>query len=243
MRGYDKWGAYLPLYKFIMEQIKPGSAYLEIGVQNMGWPAVLDPEGRFTRCVACDINPAIAEHVEGSRFTDIVVGDSATEEVFRQIKDLNLSFDLIVDDASHTQQNVLANFMLYWPLLRDSGRYMIEDCHTDFSAPFSEKNYFGISIYDFFSALAALSTLSAINPVLRQKNAAYRAMRRFYPKEYCDDIANSIKYLTFANSRQGAFQPDSALSPLSLVPVLLMTVLALVAGIWLERVLARFTHE
>ena len=200
MRGYDKWAAYLPLYELIMEQIRPGSAYLEIGVQNMGWPAVLDPEGRFTRCVACDINPAIAEHVEGSRFTDIVVGDSATEETFRRINDLNLSFDLIVDDASHTQQNILANFMLYWPLLCDGGRFMIEDCHTDFSPPFFEKNYFGISIYDFFSALAALSTLSAINPVLRQKNAAYRAMRRFYPKKYCDAIAGSIKYVTFANS-------------------------------------------
>lgn len=200
MRGYDKWEAYLPLYKKVMEQIRPGSAYLEIGVQNMGWPAVLDSESRFTRCVACDINPAIAEHVEGSLFTDIVVGDSATEETFHRINDLNLSFDLIVDDASHTQQNILANFMIYWPLLRDGGRFMIEDCHTDFSPPFSEKNYFGISIYDFFSALAALPTLCAINPVLRQKNAAYRTMRRFYPTEYCDAIADSIQCLTFANS-------------------------------------------
>lgn len=200
MRGYDKWGAYLALYEHVMEQIRPGSAYLEIGVQNMGWPAVLDPDGRFVRCVACDINPAIAEHIEGTRFTDVVVGDSAAEETFRRINDLNLSFDLIVDDASHTQQNILANFMLYWPLLRDGGWFMIEDCHTDFSPPFSENNYFGISIYDFFSALAALPTLSAINPVLRQTNAAYRTMRRFYQKEYCDSIANSIKQLTFANS-------------------------------------------
>lgn len=43
--------------------------------------------------------------------------------------------------------------------------------------------------------------------------------------------------------RRGAFQPDLALSPLSLLPVLVMTMLALVAGIWFERVLARFTHE
>ena len=200
MRGYDKWEAYLPLYEQVMEQVRPGSAYLEIGVQNMGWPAALDPEGRFTRCVACDINPAIVEHVEGTRFTDIVVGDATSEETFRRISDLKLGFDLIVDDASHTQHDILATFMLYWPLLRDGGQFMIEDCHTDFSPPFAEKNYFGISIYDFFSALAALPTLSDINPVLRQKNAAYRTMRRFYPKEYCDAIANSIKCLSFANS-------------------------------------------
>lgn len=43
--------------------------------------------------------------------------------------------------------------------------------------------------------------------------------------------------------RQGAFQPDLARSPLSLLPVLVMAVVAMVAGIWLERVLARFTHD
>lgn len=200
MRGYDKWEAYLPLYEQIMQQIEPGSAYLEIGVQNMGWPAALDPEGRFSRCVACDIDPVIANHVKGTRFTDVVVGDSATEDTFLQIKNLDLTFDLIVDDASHTQQNILGNFMLYWPLLRDSGWFMVEDCHTDFSALFTAENYFGISVYEFFSALAALSTLSTINTILREKNAAYRTMRRFYPKEYCDAIADSIKSLTFANS-------------------------------------------
>lgn len=200
MRGYDKWAAYMPLYEQVMEQIGPGSAYLEIGVQNMGWPAALDPEGCFTRCVACDINPAIAEHAEGTRFTDIVVGDSAAEDTFGRISELKLSFDLIVDDASHTQHDILANFMLYWPLLRHGGQFMIEDCHTDFSTIFSEGNYFGISIYDFFSALTSLPTLNNFNQAMRQKNAAYRTMRRFYPKEYCDAIADSIKNLTFANS-------------------------------------------
>lgn len=200
MRGYDKWGAYLPLYERVMERIKPGSAYLEIGVQNMGWPAALDPEGRFTRCVACDINPAIADHAEGTRFTDIVVGDSATEGTIRRIRDLQLSFDLIVDDASHTQQNILANFMSYWPLLREGGQFLIEDCHTDFSPPFADDNYFDVSIYDFFSALCALPTLSCYDRALRHKNAAYRTMRRFYPKAYCDAIADSVNSLTFVNS-------------------------------------------
>jgi glycosyltransferase involved in cell wall biosynthesis len=200
MRGYDKWSAYLPFYERVMGHIKPGSTYLEIGVQNMGWLDQLDPGNLFTRCVACDINPAIAEHSVGTRFTDIVVGDSASEETFQKINNLELKFDLIVDDASHTQQNILANFMLYWPLLREDGHFMIEDCHTDFSPVFAQDNYFGISIYEFFSALTELSTLSSFNPALREKNAAYRTMRRFYPKSHCDVIADSVKSLSFANS-------------------------------------------
>lgn len=69
-----------------------------------------------------------------------------------------------------------------------------------------------------------------------------------YPVDHLPETFQQVIYLNPLSHfvdviRQGAFQPDSALSPLSLVPVLLMTVLALVAGIWLERVLARFTHE
>jgi len=200
MRGYDKWGAYLPLYKQVMEQVRPDSAYLEIGVQNMGWPAILDPDNLFTRCVACDIDPAIAEHAKGTRFTDIVVGDSATDETFQKVHDLKLRFEVIVDDASHTQGNILANFMLYWPLLRDGGQFVVEDCHTDFSPLFATDNYFGISIFEFFAALAAIPTLSCYDPAVRQKNAAYRTMRRFYSKEYCDAIVSKVKHLSFVNS-------------------------------------------
>ncbi|PYE85238.1 DUF5672 family protein [Phyllobacterium leguminum] len=200
MRGYDKWEAYLPLYEQIMQQVKPGSAYLEIGVQNMGWLAALDPQGLFTRCVACDIDPAVAAHAAGTRFTDIVIGDSATEATFRNVSALNVNFDLIVDDASHTRQNILANFMLYWPLLRDGGHFMIEDCHTDFSPDFAENNYFGTSIYEFFSSLTELPTLSNFDAALRCNNLSYRIMRRFHSKEYSDAIADSIKNITFSNS-------------------------------------------
>lgn len=200
MRGYDKWGAYLPVYRRVMNNIKPGSAYLEIGVQNMGWPAKLDPEGCFTRCVGCDINPAVLDHQDGTRFTDIVVGDATAKETFESVCNLALKFDLIVDDASHTQHDIIATFMRYWPLLRDGGYFMIEDTHTDFSLAFSNDNYFNVSIYEFFASLAALSTLSCYEDIQRKKNLAYRIIRRFYPKVYCDDIAESVKALSFANS-------------------------------------------
>ncbi|MBO9506224.1 DUF5672 family protein [Thalassospira sp. A3_1] len=200
MRGYDKWGSYLPFYRQIMKDVRPGSIYLEIGVQNMGWPAALDPSGLFTRCVACDINPAIAENVEGTRFTDIIVGDATSQEAFEKIRDLNLQFDLIVDDASHTQHDILATFMKYWPLLRDGGDFVIEDTHADFSGVFAGGNYFGVSVYNFFGALAAQPTLNCFDPIVRRKNLAYRTMRRFYSTAYCDSIIESIKSLSFVNS-------------------------------------------
>lgn len=69
-----------------------------------------------------------------------------------------------------------------------------------------------------------------------------------YPIDHLPEFFQRVIYINPLSHfvdviRRGAFQPDVALSPLSLVPVLLMTLLTLATGIWLERVLARFTHE
>lgn len=68
-----------------------------------------------------------------------------------------------------------------------------------------------------------------------------------YPVDHLPEPFRQVIYLNPLSHfvdviRQGAFQPDLALPPLSLLPVLVMTVVAVVAGIWLERVLARFMH-
>lgn len=200
MRGFDKWEAYFPVYQRVISRVVPGSAYLEIGVQNLGWLGAFDTERKFVRCVACDINPKVAKYAEGTRFTDVIIGDSTSEKVYQQIKSLNMSFDMIVDDASHTQHDIIKNFLLYFPLLRDGGAFLIEDCHTDFSAQFSETNYFGISVYEFFASLAALPTLVAVNPSLRRRNAAFELMRRFCGAKYGEENFSSIKEIAFANS-------------------------------------------
>jgi lipopolysaccharide transport system permease protein len=69
-----------------------------------------------------------------------------------------------------------------------------------------------------------------------------------YPVDHLPKPLQQVIYLNPLSHfvdviRWGAFQPDLAFSPPSLLRVLVMTTLALVAGIWLERVLARFTHE
>ncbi|MCK1557865.1 hypothetical protein IVB06_16330 [Bradyrhizobium sp. 171] len=183
-----------------MAEIRPDSAYLEIGVQNMGWISILDQEHKFTRCVACDVNPSIGSHVAGTRFTDIIVGDSTRSETSRQIRALNLTFSLILDDASHTQHDIIKNFLLYFALLRDGGTFLIEDCHTDFSDLFKTTNYYGLSVYEFFGSLAALPTLVSVDPSLCSKNAAYQMMRRFLSKEDCNSIVEHINEISFVNS-------------------------------------------
>lgn len=200
MRGYDKWEAYFSVYDNVMKQIKPGANYLEIGIQNMGWPSELDEEGKFERVVGCDLNPKVREFAHGTRFTDVFIGDSTSFNVHKQISDLGLEFDLVVDDASHTQHDILVNFMRYFPMVAEGGFYIIEDTHTDFSSAFADSNYFDISIYEFFGSLASLPTLETVNRNLVVQNRAYALVRAFNSDTITKQILSRIKGVSFTNS-------------------------------------------
>lgn len=200
MRGYDKWSAYIPNYERILDRTREGSSYLEIGVQNMGWVEALDPTCKFVEAVGVDIDSNVAEHKGGTRYTHIIVGDASEPSTLAQVQKLGRTFDLIVDDGSHTQRDVISCFIQYWSLLAEGGTYVVEDTHTDFSPPFALGNYFGVSIYDFFQSLAALSTLGSIAPDALQSNLAYRTMNRFFPSSLCDRLAQEVAEVSFTNS-------------------------------------------
>lgn len=41
-------------------------------------------------------------------------------------------FDIIIDDASHVQTLTIATFEILFPMLKEGGFYIIEDCHTSY---------------------------------------------------------------------------------------------------------------
>lgn len=95
---------------------------------------------------------------------------------------------------------------------------------------------FGALLKDWTQLLSMIGMgLLFISPVLYPVDHLPKSLQQVI---YLNPLSHFVDVI-----RQGAFQPDLALSSLSLLPVLVMTMLALVAGIWLERVLARFTHE
>jgi len=199
-RGYDKWESYLPVYEDIMRSVPYGSNYLELGVQNLGWIGTLDPHRRFVRAVGCDIDPRVEMCWENTRFTDIIIGHSCSSETVKTIKSLNLRFQLIVDDASHMQQDVLANFLAYFDLVADQGNFVIEDTHTDFVPMFSEPNEFETSIYEFFGSLASIGTMKELNRGLERESKAYTTMCKVLSRSECDRIIDSVQRIEFVNS-------------------------------------------
>lgn len=46
------------------------------------------------------------------------------------ITEIQPKFDLIIDDASHAAADQIESFELWWPLVSDGGRYIIEDIHA-----------------------------------------------------------------------------------------------------------------
>lgn len=128
----DKWASYLPFYDGLFKRIRHEPvSLLEIGVQNGGsiqtWCQYFE---NASLLVGCDINPACAKlNYQDSRVR-IVIGNANERSTIQTISGLSRAFDVIIDDGSHRSMDILTSFLLYFPMVKPSGLYVIEDTHT-----------------------------------------------------------------------------------------------------------------
>ena len=116
--------------------------YLEIGVHNGGsMKAFRDTFTKATLVLGLDINNRckIYEDVENNIFVEI--GDATDSNFINQITKKYGSFDIILDDGSHTNKDVIESFELLFPLLNDNGLYIVEDTICYKSKDHIVKNY------------------------------------------------------------------------------------------------------
>ena len=102
--------------------------YLEIGVFNGGSLKAIRETFKHSPCIlGLDINNKckIYEDVENNIFVEI--GDATDSDFIQQITKKYGSFDVILDDGSHTNKDVIKSFELLFPLLNDNGLYIVED--------------------------------------------------------------------------------------------------------------------
>jgi len=101
---------------------------LEIGVFNGGSiKAFRDVFKQSTCILGLDIDNRckMYEDVNNSIFVEI--GDATDPDFIRQITEKYGTFDIILDDGSHTNKDVIHSFELLFPLLNDNGLYIVED--------------------------------------------------------------------------------------------------------------------
>lgn len=154
----DKWGIYLSTYSEIFEPYRNKSInYLEVGVQNGGSLEIASKYfGNATHIVGCDINPACNKLSFSDPRIRLFIGDANSNDIHSAITAHTDSFDIIIDDGSHTSSDIIQTFVKYFPFLRCGGLFVIEDLHCSYW----ESHQGGL--YDPGSSLSYLKALADI---------------------------------------------------------------------------------
>jgi hypothetical protein len=155
-KSSDKWSSYLDIYDRSLAHLKNDRvAILEIGVQNGGFTEAL--ARFFTNAeviVGCDIDARCGEIKFDDPRIQICVGDASAETTFESIKGIHGSFDLIIDDGSHTSRDIITAFARYFPLLRSNGVFIVEDLHCSYWKEYEGGIFHPYSSINFFKKLA-----------------------------------------------------------------------------------------
>ena len=116
--------------------------YLEIGVKNGGSILAMRDAFKNASCIlGLDINPSskIYENITNNIFVEI--GDGTNKDFIQQITKKYGTFDIILDDGSNTNKDVIMSFELLFPLLNDNGLYIVEDTICYKSNPYLNDKY------------------------------------------------------------------------------------------------------
>jgi GT2 family glycosyltransferase len=152
----DKWSSYLPVYEEAFAPLQGRKvSLLEIGIQNGGSLEIYSQYfPSFEKLVGCDINP----NCEKLKYQDprirVVVGDANTDKTEKRILEIVDSFDIILDDGSHTSADIIRAFARYWKHVRPGGIFIAEDLHCSYWQDYSGGLYDPFSSISFFKALA-----------------------------------------------------------------------------------------
>lgn len=120
-------------YDRILSDVKKPNFILEIGVQNGGsleiW-SELFPKAK--RIIGVDIDPMCSELKFASESITVISGDAKANETHKKILSITRTLDFVVDDGSHTSEDIVANLIKYLPMLNPGGVYVIEDLHASY---------------------------------------------------------------------------------------------------------------
>jgi SAM-dependent methyltransferase len=129
----DKWDPYFDVYETHFGRFRGRAPrLLEIGVQHGGSSQMwLDYFGEGTRVVGVDIDPRCAQHAQPA--VEIVIGDQGSDAFWRGFFEEHPEpFDIVIDDGSHYQRDMILTFLLAAPHVRDGGVFLVEDTHTSY---------------------------------------------------------------------------------------------------------------
>jgi hypothetical protein len=102
--------------------------YLEIGVLNgCSIKACRELFKNATCILGVDINDKCKTYQDITNSIFVEIGDATDPAFIKLITEKYGTFDVILDDGSHRNRDVIKSFELLFPLLNDNGLYIVED--------------------------------------------------------------------------------------------------------------------
>lgn len=199
----DKWDHYLDVYDRHFARFRGGGpiTYLEIGVQAGGSLCVArEYFGPDSHIFGLDIDPA-SRAVEQAGIANRVFTGSQSDPAFlaQVMAEIGTPPDIIVDDGSHTQSDMVESFLVLFPRLADGGCYIVEDTHTVHFHTHQHSTT-GLNVYDYFKGLADKLTLDFMLPEHRATRFRLPPGRREGALPQRNRMAAAIDSLHFYNS-------------------------------------------
>ena len=123
--------------------------YLEIGVLNGGSIKAMREVFQKATCIlGVDIDGRCKSYENELSNIYVEIGNATDSNFIKHIHEKYGPFDVILDDGSHTNKDVIDSFELLFPLLKDDGLYIVEDTICYKSAGYINPKY--VNHLDYF---------------------------------------------------------------------------------------------
>lgn len=149
-RIMNKWWHYFEIYNtFFNKYVGSDVKILEIGVFKGGsmqmWKNYF---GDKATIVGIDIDERCKGFEEDN--VHICIGSQADKKFLTKVSEQWGPFDIILDDGSHMMDHQIITFDTLFPLLKEGGVFVCEDCHTSYMSAF-EGGYKGKNTFIEYS--------------------------------------------------------------------------------------------
>ena len=91
--------------------------------------------------VGLDINNESKQYENSQQNIFVEIGDATNSNFINEIVQKYGTFDIILDDGSHINRDVIKSFEILFPLLNDNGLYIVEDTITYKHTNYIDINY------------------------------------------------------------------------------------------------------
>lgn len=197
----DKWALYLSEYDRLFTPYRDAPiSMLEIGIQNGGsleiWSQYFSNAEKF---VGCDINPDCQNLSYQDSRISVVVGDATQQETQSKIFEKCKTYDLIIEDGSHTSSDIVKTFAKYFDAVKDGGLFIAEDLHCSYWKEYEGGIFHPYSSINFFKLLADFVNHEHWG-VIRPRSELIKGFKEKYKIDIAEHVLEKIHSVEFLNS-------------------------------------------